>query len=445
MTTTTRPRLERASRWTRLDALVERRLLDRVRPATRDLALADALRVVAAATRAGATLPQAMSRVAERSTDRVARTFGAAAARIRLGRPIEVEVERLACELDTPAAHLFAQVVAVQHRRGGDLGGPCYRLAALLHDRARLDAEARSATAQARFSARAVLAIPLLLAAAACWRAPDAVHAFLQPGTMLIASPGILLVIAGALVARRIAMRATDIGTRGAVSVEADRGPRAVIRRVAGDGPMSRRSARLSLAALGCCMPLLLTRPSPALLATALAATGAAAAWPWSDIARVRREHAAIAQAGIESLLEVSIALLAAGATAHEVATLAPASCDEPLRSALAPAVHRVGLGRTIASAYDAVPEVAASPQLDGWLHAICTSAELGAPAVAVLEQLLRDARATRREQLRAVAQTAAPRMQLALVLLVVPGIMYLMLLATVGGLLGQLRASGVV
>ena len=35
--------------------------------------------------------------------------------------------------------------------------------------------------------------------------------------------------------------------------------------------------------------------------------------------------------------------------------------------------------------------------------------------------------------------------MQLALVLLVVPGVMWLMLLATVGGLVEQLRASGVV
>jgi Flp pilus assembly protein TadB len=181
------------------------------------------------------------------------------------------------------------------------------------------------------------------------------------------------------------------------------------------------------------------------MLVCALLAISAAAAWPWSDAARMRRVQATTAQSGIESLLEVSIALLAAGATAHEVATLAPASTSEPLRSALAPAVHRVGLGRTITSSFDAVPEVAASPQLDGWLHAICTSAELGAPATFVLEQLLRDARAARRERLRSVAQTAAPRMQLALVLLVVPGVMWLMLLATVGGLVQQLRASGVV
>lgn len=436
------PRAPRAG-WTRIDAAVATVLDRRIAQARLDAVLADALRVVAASMRAGATLQQAMARAAERGGDPVSRAFGSAASRIALGCPVEAEVERLADHVATPAARLFAQVVRVQHRRGGDLGSPCHRLASLLHDRARLDAEARSATAQARFSARAVLAIPGLLAVGTAWRAPEAVAAMLQPGPLLLASPGIALVLTGALVARRIARRACDLGDAGA-SPGTDGGSRRVVRRIAGDGPNARRGARLGAAALACCLPALLAGGATSLL-LALVAIGSATAWPWADERRRRREHEAIAQAGIESLLEVSIALLAAGATAHEVATIAPASAPEPLRSALAPAVHRVGLGRSVASAFDGIPEVEASTQLDGWLHAICATAELGAPAVDVLEHLLRDARAARREQLRSVAQTAAPRMQLALVLLVVPGVMWLMLLATVGGLVEQLRASGVV
>lgn len=430
--------------WAHIDARVERVVAGRMRAAARDLAFADSLRVIAAATRAGSTLPQALHRASQRSSDAVATACGVAAARIGLGSPLELEVDALAARIDSHSARLFAQVVRVQHRRGGDLGATCHRLAALLHERSQLDAEARSATAQARFSARAVLAIPLLLVAAAAWRAPDHVRAFLRPDALLLALPGIVLIILGALIARRIAQTASDVGAVG-VRRPTNRDGRSLVRRVAGAGPRSRQAARLAGVAAGCCLPALVLRPGPTMVACALVAIAAAVVWPWSDGARVRRMHVATAQSGIESLLEVSIALLAAGATAHEVATLAPTSTGEPLRSALAPAVHRVGLGRTIASSFDAVPEVAASTQLDGWLHAICTSAELGAPAASVLEQLLRDARAARREQLRAVAQTAAPRMQLALVLLVVPGVMWLMLLATVGGLVQQLRASGVV
>jgi hypothetical protein len=106
--------------------------------------------------------------------------------------------------------------------------------------------------------------------------------------------------------------------------------------------------------------------------------------------------------------------------------------------------VHRLALGRSITSSFADLPVVAASPHLDAWLHAIRASAELGAPAIHVLEQLLRDARSTRREQIRSAAATAAPRMQLALVLLVVPGIMWIMLVATVGGLAAQMQRLGV-
>lgn len=429
--------------WQRVDQLVDALVQRRQAGAARDAALADALRTIAAAMRAGSTLQQALMRAAVRGHDPVARACATAAARIALGRSVEGELGRFAEAVGTPAAQLFAQVVQVQHRRGGDLGGPCHRLASLLHERRRLDAEARSATAQARFSARAVLAIPLLLAIAAAWRAPDSTRALLEPEPLLLATPGVMLVVAGALFARRAARGACVLGAAAAEPSARTGVARRAVRRIAGEGTRSQQSLRLAAAALTCSIPGVVHGGSFA-GACAVGAVAAALLWPWSECSRVHRRHAAVVESGIEALLEVSIALFAAGATAHEVAALAPASVPEPLRSALAPAVHRLGLGRTIASSYDPLPEVAASPQLDGWLHAICTSAELGAPASAVLEQLLRDARAGRRERLRTAAQTAGPRMQLALVLLVVPGVMWLMLLATVGGLLEQLRAAGV-
>lgn len=432
-----------APRLAAIDEHVDGWLRRRAGRGARDRALADALRIVAASTRSGDTLPRALERVAERRADEVGRACGAAAARMALGLPVVDEVERLAARLHTPAARLFAQVVRVQHRRGGDLGEPCRRLAALLHERLRLDAEARAATAQARFSARAVIAIPLLLAAGVAWRSPELARATLRPDVLLLATPGIALVAAGAIVAARVARSAVDVGVHG-VAVGRDPWLRRSLGRLAGHGTLSARSVRLALGSSVVAAVVVAARPSVATIACAVATVAAALAWPWSDRARLRRQHERTAQAGIESLLEVSVALLAAGATAHEVATLAPAAADEPLRSALAPAVHHVGLGRSLASAYAPIPEVAVSPQLDGWLHALGATAEFGSPAGPVLEQLLRDARSHRREQLRAIAQTAAPRMQLALVLLVVPGIMWLMLLATVGGLVGQLRSAGV-
>lgn len=429
--------------WTRIDAWISRRFAsDR---GQLDLAFAESLRVIAAAASSGATLRQAMERAADRGQGRIARACGRAAARMQLGSPIDVEVELLAEEIGTDAARLFAQVVVAQHRRGGDLGAPCRRLAALLHDRVRLDAEARAATAQARFSARAVIGIPVVLVGLAVLRSPDGIERALRhPVVFALAAPGILLIVIGAVVARRIARSAADSGRSNAVRTSGDRA-RLLVGSLAGDGPRSKRSARLAACAAVLSIPAFAAQGVSVFTASmAVAAIGAAIAWPWSDARRVQRHAQQVAEAGVEGLLEVSIALFAAGATAHEVATTAPTVVVEPLRSALAPAVHRVQLGRSIASAFAAVPAVTHSPQVDGWLHAVCTSAELGVPANDVLEQLLRDARAARRERLRSRAQTAGPRMQLALVLLVVPGVMWLMLLGTLGGLVEQLRSAGV-
>ena len=139
MTSTSRP--TPADWWVRIDEVVDRCRARRLGPLERDLVLAESLRVLAAALRTGASLQQALVRASQRGPDRVSEAFGSAASRITLGCAIEDEVDRLAARIDTAAARLFAQVVRVQHRRGGDLGGPCHRLASLLHDRARLDGE----------------------------------------------------------------------------------------------------------------------------------------------------------------------------------------------------------------------------------------------------------------------------------------------------------------
>jgi Flp pilus assembly protein TadB len=430
--------------WDRFDEAVDRRLARRGGSAARDREFADLLRAVAASARTGVSLPAALAHATKHAQGPIARELGLTASRIELGLPVDEELARFASRVPTPAAAMLAQIVTVQHRRGGDLAPPCHRLAAMLHERCQLDAEARAATAQARFSARAVLAIPPLLAVLAAWRAPDVLIRSATSGLALAWVPGILLMIAGGLVARRIAHRAGSAVEGGAAAHSRASGLRRGLDRLAGAGPRSLASARLGGCVLGAGLPLLVVSGGGATLTICLlAGVAAAGAWPWTDRARRLRELGAVASSGIESLLELSIALFAAGATPHEVATMAARQAGGDLRAALEPAVHRLALGRSIPSAFGDLPVVRASPHVDAWLHAICASAELGAPATQVLQQLLGDARMVRRERIRAAAATAAPRMQLALVLLVVPGIMWIMLITTVGGLIEQLRTLG--
>ena len=100
---------------------------------------------------------QALAEAATRCTSSpsVAEACAQASGALALGVPLPDAIRTLAEEVDVPAARLLADVVAVHHRRGGDLGMLCHRLSQLLHERARLDREARALTAQARFTARA--------------------------------------------------------------------------------------------------------------------------------------------------------------------------------------------------------------------------------------------------------------------------------------------------
>lgn len=427
--------------WARIDGVVDAVVQRHRSGRGGERELAELLRATAAAARSGATLRQALENASQRSDGRFARRLREACARMSMGESIDDALAWWARATGSSTLVVFGAIVAIHHRHGGDLAAPCHRLASLVHERARLDAEARTATAQARFSARAVIAIPGLLLLVASWRAPDQVRAMLEPGALLLATPGVLLIVLGAVIASRVSRKAVRTGDGLGPSPERSR-LRDLVRRIAGGGPRSRQSIRLLAVSL---VPVaLVATQGRAGLVLGAVTLGVALAWPWAEVTRSRLHDAAIASSGIETLLEVSIALFAAGATAHEVVTLAPQSCPPQLREALAPAVHGVGLGRTIPSAFRSLSVVRASPILDGWLHAVCSTAELGSRSVPILDQLLRDARAERRERLRTAAQTAAPRMQLALVLLVVPGVMWLMLLATVGGLLEQLRTAGV-
>jgi Flp pilus assembly protein TadB len=363
---------------------------------------------------------------------------------MRLGvSPVDVAAQ-LARELDIHAAKLFADVVSVQHRRGGDLGTLCHRLSQLLHQRARLDREARSLTAQARFTARAVLVLPGLATLLWAWRSPGSFTSMLHPGTLVLASPAFVLLAAGIVVVRTLAVRATELDrpAREPKPGIVTRG----MRRACGAGTVHARLVRG--ACVGAMVPTLLVAVSghisgPVVLSAAIA-VACGAAWPYLDDRRRQRYLAEAAQDGLATLLEVSIALLAAGALPHEVVLGAIDSCPGRLGAALRPAAAQARIGRSLESALAAVPEVGAAPELDAWLHALTSGARHGAPAGHVLDTLLRDARSAEREAFRARAATMGPRIQLAIVLLIVPALLWLVLLVTTTGLVRQLRHAGV-
>lgn len=428
--------------WHRTDRAIDALLATRGGRARRESDLVEVLAAMSSSLRAGSTLPTALAEAGARAPGRVERSFSLASARVALGVSVSDALDELAAHLDVAGARLFAQALALRHRRGGDLAHPCQRLGDLLRERGCLRAEAESATAQARFSARAVLALPLGAALLAAWRAPDVLARLTSPGIIVLVVPSLVLLALAAVASRAIAVHSDPTRMRAAGVLQPGPARRGLVR-IAGIGPRSRQAARLALtvAASGVLVAAALPGSSNLALPGTMVATACAAWWPY---ARVRAEQTVLAQVaahGLDAVVEATIALLAAGAVPQEAAVGAIDAAPQPLRSLLAPGVQLASLGHPLHEALDQLPVVRASPPLAGWLQVLTDAHQHGGGAVAPLELLLRDARARRRELLRAAAATAGPRLQLVTVLLVVPAITWIVLLATATGMLEQLRA----
>ena len=91
----------------------------------------------------------------------------AAAARLELGAATEVALERLRRRAASPAWDTIVAAILLTREAGGDLARLLRGCAQSLEDATRLEAEARSATAQARFTGLLVMALPAGAAALA--------------------------------------------------------------------------------------------------------------------------------------------------------------------------------------------------------------------------------------------------------------------------------------
>ena len=84
----------------------------------------------------------------------------ATAAALALGEPTERALERLRRRAASPAWDTIVAAILLTREAGGDLAGLLRGCAQALEEATRLEAEARSATAQARFTGLLVMALP---------------------------------------------------------------------------------------------------------------------------------------------------------------------------------------------------------------------------------------------------------------------------------------------
>jgi tight adherence protein B len=123
--------------------------------------LADAVMAIAAAMRAGLSLPTSIAYAAGEIEEPLAETLARVADRSALGEPLDDALDRWADEVKGDDARLLVGVLSLHRRTGGDLPHVLDRVAATLRDRQAAAREVRALTAQARLSGGVLGALPV--------------------------------------------------------------------------------------------------------------------------------------------------------------------------------------------------------------------------------------------------------------------------------------------
>jgi tight adherence protein B len=114
---------------------------------------ADAVGAIAAAVRAGSSLPQAIRYAATEADPPIRESLEHLVAKLDLGVPLDVGIDGWARDMGTEDGDLVAGALDLHRRSGGDLPAVLDQVTATIRDRVGIAREIRSLTAQARLSA----------------------------------------------------------------------------------------------------------------------------------------------------------------------------------------------------------------------------------------------------------------------------------------------------
>ena len=166
----------------------------------------DALDILTGALRSGLALTGAIQVVAEECADPVAAEFSALFEEIRLGVDTRHALRNLADRVESKELHLFVIAVLLQRETGGNLAEILEGTADVIRDRFRILGDVRALTAQARFSAIILSALPVVMATFIFVSAPEYMRTLTaeQTGRHLLIG-AVILQLVGYYFMRRIA------------------------------------------------------------------------------------------------------------------------------------------------------------------------------------------------------------------------------------------------
>jgi tight adherence protein B len=165
-----------------------------------------AARAIADALSGGHSAPAAIALAAQAGavSGAAGRELRSIAGMLALGSDQDAVLADLAKRANDPSWDATVTAIALQRRTGGDLAALLRRIADVADERDRVDADARTLTAQARFTARLVAAMPLAGLVLAELAVPAAVSETLSEplGLGLLVMAAAILVAALAVISR---------------------------------------------------------------------------------------------------------------------------------------------------------------------------------------------------------------------------------------------------
>lgn len=126
--------------------------------------LPDVLEFIARAMQAGHSFGAAIQMAATESPEPIAGEFARTQAEINFGVPMNKALGDLAERINSPDLRFFAVAVAINREVGGDLAGLLEGIATLIRQRIDMRASVQAMTAEGRFSALVLVALPFLVA-----------------------------------------------------------------------------------------------------------------------------------------------------------------------------------------------------------------------------------------------------------------------------------------
>jgi len=152
------------------------------------------LRMLAGALRVGLSLRQAIILVTEEVPDPARREFMRVIGRTNIGIPMIDALDELCRSMPSNEMQMFSKVVRVQQTTGGDLAKVLEKLAATIRDRRRVFRKMSALTAQGRFGAFIIGALPILVGGFVIFTQPEMGNALesTTPGHIALAIVAVL-------------------------------------------------------------------------------------------------------------------------------------------------------------------------------------------------------------------------------------------------------------